>query len=161
MRSNGTRGDKGIGLVDLPARHNLGKRFKPIGNGGVAGSDGTGVPGVSGNVVKRKAFAGFIEIAEESKRARISLIGGETCPVSSLSVIGSDANALEIAVGEAVLSGGETLFGGGAKPLGSFVVVDGSGVAEIIAEIIEGAEIELSGRIAMQSGSTIPAKGSG
>ena len=49
------------------------------------------------------------------------------------------------------------MFGRGAKPFGGLGVVDRSGVTEIV----ESAEVELPGGVAVQGGSAIPAKGHG
>jgi hypothetical protein len=149
------RRDEGVGFVELPASHDLRKRFEVLGAGVVARGDGAGVPGVGRNVVERKALAGFIKIAEQRLSARMALIGGEAGPVSGLSVVDRNANAFDIGVSEVVLSLSQTLVRSSAVPFESFNEVDVNGVAEIV----EIAEIELSRRIAVQGGSAIPLKG--
>ena len=49
------------------------------------------------------------------------------------------------------------MFGRGAKPFRGLGVVDRSGVAEVV----ESAEVELPGSVAVQCGSAIPAQGHG
>jgi hypothetical protein len=149
------RRDEGVGFVELPASHDLRKSFEVLGAGVVARGDGAGVPGVGGNVVERKALAGFIKIAEQRLGARMALIGGEASPVSGLSVVDRNANAFEIAVSEVVLGFSQALIRGSAVPFEGFTEVDVNGVAEIV----EIAEIELSRRIPVERGSAIPLQG--
>jgi hypothetical protein len=95
--------DEGVGFVELSAGHDLRKSFEVRGAGVVARGDGAGVPGVSRNIVERKALAGFIKITEQRLGARMALIGSEAGPVSGLSVVDRNANAFEVGVSEVVL----------------------------------------------------------
>ena len=155
LRQIGLRGGARVGFIELSPSHDLGQVFETIGAGVFASSDGTRVPSIGRNVIERDAFAVFIEVAEESEGASVSLIGGATCPVDGLNVVDRDSMTFEIAVSEIVLGLSETPVGSGAEPFDSLDVVDGSA----ITEIVESTEIELRRSAAVHGGRAIPAKG--
>ena len=140
--------DEQIGFVELPAGHDLRKRFEMRRGASVARGGRTGIPGVGGDVVEWHSSAVFVEVAEVASGVWMTLLCGESHPVRGNVVIERNALAFVVEDAQVMLADGVAGIGGKAEPVGGFAEITRGAVSVVVHR----SEIGLGDRVVLAGG---------